>query len=415
MLAESMRIAIVTSLYPGMIRQFYEENPNARRLPFEQQRTELDLRISLWAGGWARVLVRKGWDVATITVNNIPLQRQWALEHAPQLSAMNDIVLEQLGRFQPDIVWYDHSDIPLLKRIKSAIQSLRLVVGWSGSHVVDPHVWACVNLMFSCAPEVVQTVQQAGFQAAQLHHAFDPDLMGLIGPRIPRNELIFLGQFVRGSNYHRIREEILLRLVKKLDVSVLTPSFSLGIREIVRSAMKKTAGYALSPLVPLIDRIRLLRQNIYVREIIRSRTVPLMPYDRKLKPHMHAPVYGATMLARIRQSSVALNIHADSSPRYASNMRLFEITGAGACLLTDWRENLGSLFEEGTEIVSYRSADECIEKATWLLAHPDRCEEIALRGHQRTLKDHTFDMRADQFIETIERVMARQTINEKTS
>jgi len=63
---------------------------------------------------------------------------------------------------------------------------------------------------------------------------------------------------------------------------------------------------------------------------------------------------GAGDVPVLKGSKVVLNIHADSSPRFASNMRLFETTGMGACLLTDGRKNLTELFEPGIEVAEYR-------------------------------------------------------------
>jgi spore maturation protein CgeB len=75
-------------------------------------------------------------------------------------------------------------------------------------------------------------------------------------------------------------------------------------------------------------------------------------------------------------------------------MRLFEATGVGTCLITDWKDNLHDLFEPDREVVTYRSPQECVEKVKWLLEHPQEREAIAQAGQARTLKDHTFDQRA---------------------
>jgi spore maturation protein CgeB len=107
------------------------------------------------------------------------------------------------------------------------------------------------------------------------------------------------------------------------------------------------------------------------------------------------------MYETVRDAKVTLNIHADSSDRYASNMRLFEVTGVGGCLLTDWKPNLGELFALDREVVAYRSPAECIEKARWLLEHPDARAAIAKAGQARTLRSHTFAHRAGRFAEIV--------------
>ena len=109
---------------------------------------------------------------------------------------------------------------------------------------------------------------------------------------------------------------------------------------------------------------------------------------------MHRPVFGMDMFRLLARSKVSLNIHTDISPKSASNMRLFEATGMGACLLTDWKSNLHDLFEPDVEVVTYRSAEECVEKIRWLSDRPEEITRIGEAGRRRTLRSHTFDQRA---------------------
>jgi spore maturation protein CgeB len=75
-------------------------------------------------------------------------------------------------------------------------------------------------------------------------------------------------------------------------------------------------------------------------------------------------------------------------------MRMYEATGMGACLVTDWKSNLQELFEPEVEVVTYRSAAECVEKVDWLLAHPSEIVRIGEAGRRRTLRSHTYNHRA---------------------
>ena len=128
---------------------------------------------------------------------------------------------------------------------------------------------------------------------------------------------------------------------------------------------------------------------------------PLLPYEFKLKKRARPPVFGKQMYETINQAKVVLNIHADSSNRFASNKRLFETTGVGTCLLTDWRSNLNQLFEDGKEVISYRSTEECIDKVNWLLNHPEECLEIGRQAQKKTLSTHTYAHRAEELISII--------------
>ncbi len=87
-------------------------------------------------------------------------------------------------------------------------------------------------------------------------------------------------------------------------------------------------------------------------------------------------------------------------------MRLFEATGVGACLLTDRKDNLASLFEPDREVVTYGSAEEAVEKYRYLADNPRERATIAAAGQRRTLRDHGFDRRAAR-IDEILRVSLR--------
>jgi spore maturation protein CgeB len=106
-------------------------------------------------------------------------------------------------------------------------------------------------------------------------------------------------------------------------------------------------------------------------------------------------VYGLEMFKALSHAKIAFNYHGEGSGEYACNVRLFEVTGAGSCLITDWKKNLHELFELDTEIVTFRSASECIEKVQWLLDHPNETAEIARRGQKRALRDHNYRIRAE--------------------
>jgi spore maturation protein CgeB len=83
-------------------------------------------------------------------------------------------------------------------------------------------------------------------------------------------------------------------------------------------------------------------------------------------------------------------------------MRLFEATGVGAFLLTDWKQNLGDMFDVGKELVAYRSSEECAELIDYYLAHDKEREAIARAGQARTLAEHTYLHRMQEFMRLLE-------------
>lgn len=127
--------------------------------------------------------------------------------------------------------------------------------------------------------------------------------------------------------------------------------------------------------------------------------------DTAIAARSYPALFSLSMYQKLRESQITLNTHIDTSAQYASNMRLYEATGVGTCLLTDWKQNLHEVFEPDVEVVTYRSAEEAIEKFRYLLAHDDERRKIATAGQCRTLRSHTFDVRAQQLHRLIQKTL----------
>ena len=78
-------------------------------------------------------------------------------------------------------------------------------------------------------------------------------------------------------------------------------------------------------------------------------------------------------------------------------MRMFQATGVGSCLLTDTASNMQDLYEPDVELVTFSCVAECVEKANYLMANPAKAREIANKGQQRTLRDHSSQARYNTF------------------
>ena len=133
-----------------------------------------------------------------------------------------------------------------------------------------------------------------------------------------------------------------------------------------------------------------------------SKQVPIEVFGKVHEPPQNLSVkpsvWGFEMHRILAASPISLNVHTDKYTNhtvgetytgFATNMRLFESTGTGACLLTDWKSNLSDFFDPDREVVTYKSIDECVD-------HPANCKQIALAGQQRTLTEHTLEQRANQ-------------------
>ena len=86
-----------------------------------------------------------------------------------------------------------------------------------------------------------------------------------------------------------------------------------------------------------------------------------LPASSPLHRCFQGEVWGADMYQVLRRSRITLNSHIDMAGREAGNMRLFEATGVGAFLLTDFKDNLDTLFAPDREVAVWRSIDDCLK------------------------------------------------------
>lgn len=83
------------------------------------------------------------------------------------------------------------------------------------------------------------------------------------------------------------------------------------------------------------------------------------------------------------------------------NYRTFETLGCGTCLLTNFTDKLHRLFDIGKHLMVYDSIGDCLEKIQYLLDHEGIRERIASAGRAHALRNHTYDVRAAQFLEIV--------------
>lgn len=97
-----------------------------------------------------------------------------------------------------------------------------------------------------------------------------------------------------------------------------------------------------------------------------------------------------------------ININRESMARYGFSppTRVFEATGAGACLISDYWEGIETFFTPGEEILVARDGREVIEHVQNLTA--DRAAAIGRAAHERTLAEHTYAQRAAEFEQLVD-------------
>ena len=91
------------------------------------------------------------------------------------------------------------------------------------------------------------------------------------------------------------------------------------------------------------------------------------------------------------------NVWADGRPGSALiphvRLRDFEAPMSQACYLTGHSDEIAEFYRIGTEIDTYRSEEELVDKVRFYLANPGRAEQLRAAGHVRARRDHTWEQR----------------------
>lgn len=363
------------SFYPGAIEAVYERNPALTGEPYERQLRELMDDGFHWADFWQRHLENGGqFKVMEVVANAESLQKKWAEEHGVSYrpsSWQSDILLAQVKACRPDIL-FQHGAVILPREFREAARRAcpyTTYVDYDGVARNSLEGMQGSDGLLSCLRSSVSFYQDHGLPAHYFKLGFESSILDRLGPRRPVYDVSFVGGLWLSKQGHGRRLRFLSEVSRHIPLTLhlLRPSNGQYWRSVAGRVWRGRVMEALGGVW---------------REF---------PHLRRLNRIAQGPLYGLRMYRALRDSKITLNCHIDAANGRAANFRLFEATGAGTCLVTDWQEDLNEYFEVDREVVTFRSIEECVEKIRYLLDHDKEREEIARRGQERTLKDHRLD------------------------
>lgn len=373
-----MKFLILNADYPSFLHWLYDQHPGLDQQSYEEQmRARMETLFGV-ADFYSSNLCKLGHEASTICFNNEFLQRSRAREHKAKTSPkydwrfrlrrgivpwldrvcndkwMYEILAAQIESYKPDVLL--NQAIPWIDaRFLSDIKPhTRLLVGQHAANLppllADDMNFDCYDLVISSFPPTVDFFRQRQIPAELNRLAFEPRVLDYLRPAQNSFDVTFVG------NFHQVHSS---RVSFLESVCYRIPQTRVWGESVER----------LSPDSPI--------RRCYVGQ-----------------------AWGREMYQILAESKMTLNHHGDIPP-YANNLRLFEATGVGTLLITDWKENLPEMFEPGKEVVVYRSVDECVELIKYHLEHPVEREGIARAGQQRTLMDHTYYRRMQEFVDIV--------------
>jgi 2-polyprenyl-3-methyl-5-hydroxy-6-metoxy-1,4-benzoquinol methylase len=365
-----MRFQQIISFYEQYLDLFYSRNP---QLLSEEPSCCLDkLLLDGFAAGhcFASAMVGYAYDAQMVIGNDIVSQFKWAQKNSVKLSNpehwKTEIVRKQIEAFKPDVLFL--SD-PLTfdgRFVRSLKHHPLLTIGWRAADIPAGTDWRGFDLILSHQQKCRDRALRMGACRAEYFIPGFPAWVGDAVASLSSNvDVVFCGQW--NSTQHTRRNDILQVLLKASRKGTL---FSMN----------------LHLLIP--------KNSIVPEEILSINSGCL---------------WGLDMYRAIRSAKIAFNAESDLNQGEAGNMRLFETTGIGAFLLTEYHPNIEQYFITGTEIETYANKNELIEKIFYYRAADSEREEIARRGMERCRRDYSMERTAEHLNEIIQRNIKLKT------
>ncbi len=370
-----MRFLILNTDYPEFLADLYARHPGLADAPYrEQLQTRYESLFSM-ADFYSSNLKALGHEAWEVYLNNEPLQRAWARENGlrlppptqrrlvfrrgivPWLRTLPDanwprrVLTAQVEHYRPDVV-LNHNVFTIGDALISAIRrQVRLIVAQHAATAPpEGRNWELHDLFLSSFPPTVDYFARVGRPAAFLPLAFEPRVLARLGASEPTIPLSFVGSM---HAVHGSRVKMLEYVADRCPLSLWTLSRADGT------------------------------------------------LSHSLRASIRGCVWGLDMYQVIAASQITLNHHGDVGP-YANNLRLFEATGVGALLMTDWKPNLGSYFDVGEEVIAYSDPEDCVRKVAYYLSHKEERIRVAKAGQTRTLREHTWANRMQALVRIVE-------------
>lgn len=346
-----------------------------------------------YADSFSDQMNRMGNESVELLIDCEMLQKKWAHENGVSIDDDEQwqlkIVAAQLERIQPEVIYVQGiavCDGLFIREIQNRLPNLRLVVQYTGFpdgyDRIDPE-----GLLLVGSPCMVKQLQDAGYDPRLSYHSFDPRVLD----RLEETNRVIDFSFVGCSGFgyrdgHKNRFWDLLKLAHTTNITLW-----LDEREYSEDTILNEQGMIAHQLV--------LKDNYLYDLDYDLSQYPAPPF--KLRhivdlDRIRLPVYGIDFFQLLADSALTFHRHTDTVQEYSAAMRLFQATGVGACLIMDEGLNTRDLFEPDSEVVTYKSLAECVEKVRYLQAHEAERKKIAAAGQRRALAQHTVAHRCEE-------------------
>ena len=397
-----MKIAFLSSIYPAHAEKIYRDNPNLKDKSSDEQMEFIHLHALSSYTKWNDYFGSQGFEVLQFHHNLTYVESKWAEENYFTPTKKNDVLqigLEKVKKFQPDILYCSsplfYLQSNFLAELINLLPKRPKLIAWYGANCGDEEIFRFFDLTLSNSNHLVNSLREKEILADFLQHSFEPTILNKINvPEKRINKVAFFGNLDVSTNDFRERTELLRKFSNQKGLLEIYGRIEKpkSFERFKYSAIKIRHNFSrtLSGLLPF----EIIKKWSQIDNLPPSPWPLEKAFSQKVKP----PLFGHQMLQTLSNYQIAFNYHNKHTGDNACNMRLFEATGVGCCLLTDHKSDICSIFEPDVEIVTYSSAEEAISKAKYLIADPKSTQKIALAGQKRTLSGYTAEKQVDHLV-----------------
>jgi hypothetical protein len=369
-----VKILIADTYYPAFLASIYTQNPELNQQPYQEQWHFLMAQCFGTANYYSTNLRQLGHEATEVVANCEPLQHRWGQEHGVKIDSQShwkirfrkgwipwpqcipgwfyQILAAQIEYYQPDVLHIQDMNSISSSFLRQIRPYVSLIVGQIAYQIAPNANFSEYDLVLSSLPHYVQWFRKQGLNSQLFRLGFEHTLLPKLTTSSPPYPVGHIGSY---GPVHRERNELLEALIK-LDTSLFC------------------WGYGL-------DRL---------------------PKRSPIRRCYQGQAWGLDMYNIRYNSKAVVSKHITSvADVYANIMTLYEATGVGTLLVIDQRKDLDTLFEPGREVVAYSSVEECAELIRYYLDHEDERIAIADAGQQRTLREHTYYHRMQEFVEIV--------------
>lgn len=376
----------ISHLYPSIINYFINKYPDYKNKSYKELLNNLHLERFSVSNFYTYELKKLGYKCYEIISNIDFLQKKWLQENNVCAIGTNNILLEQIKYYKPNIIFIGNADlcqkqfIEELRKFKSVEKILAYHCAPFTKKIIDN--LKNVDGIVTCTKGYLKKIKLINNQKKlYLPHAFFQFSKNMIKNKKRKIDLTFIGSIFLSQKLHDNRIDFVYQVMKNFNKnSFIAINFSKFF------------------LIKIIWHFffTLLSFNFFQKFTNLFKIIFIYLKSNK-------PIFGKDMYKVLENSKIVINKHIEDT-KYAGNMRIFETTGSGSLLVSDNKKDLSEFFNINEEIITYKSNTDLIKKCKFFLKNNLHREKISSKGYKKTINKHNYLLRAKKMHNFIQNI-----------